>query len=262
MAQSKDFPDLRFVLARAYGKGRDGKGIRVIVIHYTAGSERSTSAEDGASYDQRRTDGTSTHFFHDRDSTIQCVLLQDRANAARHRGNRIGIQHELCGSAQTRAQWLDAASEATLRQAAKQVARECKMFGIPARRLTVSETRRAWTEYPDGPRGIVGHVDCTKAFPEDLGDHTDPGKDFPWDVFLDMVRDEMTPAPPQEDTMAISDDDATKIARAVLNAKLGRSEETVGQDLQDDDAPAIEVLNGKLDRVLAILDPIPPTPPA
>ena len=25
-----------------------------------------------------------------------------------HRGNRLGIQHELCGTQQTRAQWLDA----------------------------------------------------------------------------------------------------------------------------------------------------------
>jgi hypothetical protein len=56
----------------------------------------------------------------------------------------------------------------------------------------VAETRAAWDNFPSGPKGIVGHVDCTKAYPEDGGDHTDPGPEFPWDVFLDLVKQEMT----------------------------------------------------------------------
>lgn len=265
--QSSEYPDLKFVEARAYGRGRDGKAVRYIVIHYTAGSERSTSAEDGAAYDQRRTDGVSTHYFHDRDSTVQCVLTGHRANAARHRGNRLGIQHELCGTAQTRAQWLDAASLPTLRNAAKQVARDCLKFDIPVRRLSVPETRAAWTDYPRGPKGIVGHVDCTRAYPEDRGDHTDPGEDFPWDIFLGMVWVELDKLQESEDDMAItiSDDDAVKIARAVVNQRLGKSTETVGMDLQDDDAPAIASLGerlatveGKLDEIIRLVTPPPP----
>lgn len=190
MARSPEYPDLQFVEPRAWGEGRDGKSVRYLVIHYTAGSERSTSAEDGASYDQDRTDGTSTHYFIDQNSVVQCVLTKDRANAARHKGNRLGIQYELCGTVQTRAQWLDAASLPTLRLAAKQAARDCIKYNIPVRRLTVAQTRSAWTDYPNGPKGIVGHVDCTNAYPEDGGDHTDPGTQFPWDVFLEMVQDE------------------------------------------------------------------------
>jgi N-acetyl-anhydromuramyl-L-alanine amidase AmpD len=208
MAQSPEYPDLRWVPPKAFGFGRDGKAVRFVVIHYTAGAERSTSAEDGAAYDARRTDGTSTHYFVDQNSIVQCVRTTDRANAARSKGNRLGIQYELCGTVQTRAQWLDAASSATLRLAARQVARDCRKYGIPVRRLTVAETRRAWTEFPNGPRGIVGHVDCTNAYPEDGGDHTDPGPQFPWDLFLDLVQAELEP----EDDMSWTDDVITNPA--------------------------------------------------
>lgn len=191
MARSVEYPDLPYVQAKGYGKGRDGKAVRYIVIHYTAGSERSTSAEDGAAYDQTRTNGVSTHVFADSTGLVQCVLTTDRANAARRKGNRLGVQIELCGTVQTRAQWLDPASLATLRHAARWAARVCKQYSLPVRRLSVDETRRAWDEFPKGPRGIVGHVDCTLAYPEDGGDHTDPGKEFPWDVFLGMVQEEI-----------------------------------------------------------------------
>lgn len=265
MVQSKEYPDLRWIPPRSFTRGRDGKGVRFIVIHYTAGSERATSAEDGALYNQRRTDGTSAHYFIDRDSVVQGVETKDRAHCARRRGNTLGIQYELCGTAQTRAQWLDPPSYATLKNAARQAARDCRKYDIPVRRLSVEQTRQAWTKYPDGPKGFVGHVDCTYAFPEDNGDHTDPGKDFPWDVFLNMVREFLAPDE-EEGHVPITDEDALKIAQAVLNQKIGRSTETVGMDLQDDDAPAIASLGerlatveGKLDRVLALLDP--ETPP-
>ncbi|GLW32282.1 N-acetylmuramoyl-L-alanine amidase [Actinoplanes regularis] len=258
--QSAEYPDLLLMEPRSWGSGRDGKAVRYIVIHYTAGAERSTSAEDGAAYDQRRTDGTSTHYFVDRDSVVQCVRTEDRANAARHRGNRLGIQYELCGTAQTRAQWLDAASLATLKLAAAQVARDCRRYGIPVRRLSVAETRRAWTEYPAGPRGIVGHVDCTRAYPEDGGDHTDPGPEFPWDTFLSLVKDEMDGDDMTKDEMLAllrSDEGKAAIAAAagtgVHNVKLGRSDVTIGAALAtlltrsaDDDLDESAIIAGVL----------------
>jgi hypothetical protein len=184
MAQSPEYPDLRWMPPKSWTDA-NRTAVQLIVIHTTEGSEGPTSAEDGAGYDQRRTDGTSTHFFHDRDSTVQCVRTADQAHAARAQGNRRGIQHELCGRAgQGAAGWDDPDSQGTLRQAAKQCARDAKKWGIPVRRLTVAQVAA-------GDKGICGHVDITHAFPQDNGTHTDPGPTFPWSQFLDLVRAEM-----------------------------------------------------------------------
>lgn len=195
VAQSPEYPDLPFVRPKAYGTGRDGKAVRYLVVHYTAGSETRTSAEDGAAYDARRTDGTSCHYMVDQDSVVQEVRTKDRSNSAFSKGNRLGIHYEFCGTAQTRGQWLDPASRATIRNAARQMARDAAKYGIPIRRLSVSEVRRAWYEFPNGPKGIVGHVDITRAYPEDGGTHTDPGEAFPWDVLLADINSFMGATP-------------------------------------------------------------------
>lgn len=190
---NQEYPDLPFVPPRAYGTGRAGYQVQYAVVHYTAGAERSTSAEDGAAYDQRRLDGTSCHYFHDQNSTVQCVYTWDRSNSAYSYGNRLGIHHELCGTAQTREQWLDPASDGTLWQAAKQIARDCQKYGLPVRKLTPSQMNAGW-------KGICGHADVTLAY--GLGDHMDPGAAFPWDVLLARVQQFLappTPTPQEED---------------------------------------------------------------
>lgn len=208
--ENQEYPDLPFVPPRAYGTGRAGYAVQYVVVHYTAGSERATSAEDGALYDQRRTDGTSCHYFHDQNSTVQCVYTWDRANSAFFYGNRLGIHHELCGTQQTREQWLDPASDGTLWQAAKQIARDCQKYGLPVRWLTPQQMR-------NGERGICGHAEVTLAY--GLGDHMDPGTEFPRDVLLARVQQFLAPTPtPQteeEDDMGVLyhaiDDNGTQI---------------------------------------------------
>jgi hypothetical protein len=181
---SPEYPDLPWVTPRSWTNA-NRSSVQLIVIHTTEGHENVTSAEDGAAYDARRTDGTSTHFFHDANSTVQCVRTNDIAHAARSQGNKRGIQYELCGRAgQGAAGWADAASQGTLRQAARQCARDARKWDIPVRHLTVAQVAA-------GAKGFCGHVDISRAFPQDGGDHTDPGPTFPWSAFLDMVRDEI-----------------------------------------------------------------------
>lgn len=234
MAQSPEYPDLPFVPPKAFGRGRDGYRVQYIVVHYTAGSERSSSAEDGAAYDARRTDGVSTHYFVDQDSTVQCVLTSDRANAAFQYGNRLGIQYELCGTVQTRAQWLDAASEATLTRAARQMARDCVKYGLPVRRLTVAQMRA-------GERGLCGHVDVTDAY--GLGDHRDPGAEFPWDVLLSLVS-----------SFVNGEDVDPNIVTALLggSTQSGYLEVPSNHDLPEWAKGAIEYCNRKVESRLNI----------
>lgn len=181
MAKSSEYPDLTCIPPKSYSIGRPYGRPIWIVCHTTEGSEGKTSAEAGAAYDAVRNDGTSTHYFHDEDTTIQCVRTENRANAAKGTGNHRGIHHELCGrAAQNVAQWDDAASQGTIEHFAKQAARDSTKWKIPVRKLTIAQVRAYES-------GFCEHNDISKAFGE--SDHSDPGRNYPWDETLRLVRD-------------------------------------------------------------------------
>jgi len=177
-------PGVPFIRPRSFSRGRPGGPPRFIVIHYTAGSEGPTAAEDGVAYDQRRTDGTSTHFFTDRNSIIQCVDTNDRSHAALYYGNLWGIHIEQCATAQSREQWLDPASRATIRNTAKVCAWAMRAHGIPLARLVGRQMRTG--------KGFGGHKDVTLGFPEDGGTHKDPDGNrpgsYPYDVLVANIK--------------------------------------------------------------------------
>lgn len=181
---------------RSYTAGR-ARAPQFVTLHYTAGSEGPSSAEAGADYDKRRTDGTSTHYFTDSlGPALQEVPDGDRAHAALYHGNEIGIHIEICGTVQTREQWLDSVSYATLVTTAALTREICANHGFALRRLSVAETRAAYYNAPGSrPTGITDHNACTLAFPEDGGSHTDVGTAFPWDVFMALVTSGPNPSP-------------------------------------------------------------------
>ena len=177
---------------KSYTKGRQSGQPRVCVIHTTEGGKGYGKAAAGVSYDKRRTDGTSCHVFVDAGEALCEVYYYDTAHAARTRGNAIGIQFELCGYA-SQSGILDDIWMRTLAIAAKEVALACAQYGIPVRRLSTDQVRQAYYGSGDSrPKGICGHIDITNAFPEDDGSHTDPGSNFPWAMFLNMVNAALT----------------------------------------------------------------------
>lgn len=178
---------------RSFTQGR-ARPVQFVTLHYTAGSEGPLSAETGAQYDKTRPDGTSTHYFTDSlGPALQEVPDGYRAHTARFHGNEIGIHIEICGTRQTRSQWLDGTSLATLKTTAWLVSVLIQRHGLAFRRLSVAQTRAAYYAPPgQRPTGINDHYACTYAFPEDGGTHEDVGAEFPWDVFLGLVGQNLT----------------------------------------------------------------------
>lgn len=184
MTQSKEFPQYAWIPARSWTPGRLAGQPSVIFMHTTEGSEGTTSAEADALYGQTRTDGTSTHFSVDQDTTVQCVLTTDEAHTARRHGNDVGVHIENCGRAgQTAAQWDDEASRGTIEQAARLcVALRAERPGnYPLVNLTPEQLRAK-------QHGFAEHLDATLAWPEDGGTHSDPGPNYPWAKLFARIR--------------------------------------------------------------------------
>jgi hypothetical protein len=170
-----------FVQARNFKslKGEAPRKVRLIVIHDMEFPERLSAAEEVARYFATTPTPASAHICVDADSVVQCVYDRDVAYAAPG-ANSDGIQVELAGYArQTREQWLDDYGRRMLDRAARAVAQYCRKFSVPAVHLTNDQLRA-------GKRGIIGHYQASQVYKK--SDHMDPGKNFPWDVFLSLVH--------------------------------------------------------------------------
>ena len=182
MAKSPDHPELNFVQAAGYTKGRPDGPPLWIVIHDMEAGESSDRAESTAVYFASGSGGrnVSAHYCVDDNSVIQCVRLADSAWTVGNRpGNYRGINWELSGFArQTRAQWLDPFGRAMFAQAAPYIRADAARFGIPLRLCTVADL----TAFRPG---ITSHNDLRLAFGQTT--HTDPGPAFPWDVFMQIL---------------------------------------------------------------------------
>lgn len=157
----------------------NGRKIDLIVIHTMEMDEKGDTAESCARWFQNPVAKVSAHYCVDNDSIVQCVRDQDvgwHAPGANHDG--IGIEH-AGRAAQTGRDWSDAYSTAMLRRSAELVAGLCRAYAIPV----------TWLYAPDlvaGKRGITTHAAVSDAFKR--GTHWDPGKNFPVERYLGLVR--------------------------------------------------------------------------
>lgn len=171
-------------IAKNYTKGPRKGPIRLIVIHTMESQEKPKTAQQVAKwFASDNGPKASAHYCVDDKSAVKVVEDSDIAWAAPG-ANSDGLHIEIAGSArQTKGQWRDAFSLACLDQAAKVAAVWCVKYQIPVRRLNLNQV-------VDGKsKGFIGHVDATRAFPYLKGDHTDPGINFPWDLFLIKVTE-------------------------------------------------------------------------
>jgi hypothetical protein len=147
--------------------------------------ESQSCAENTANYFHTGAGGrsVSSHYCADNNSIVQCVLLRHSAWTVGNRpGNNRGINWELCGfAAQTRDMWLDAFGVAMFDRMVPIIKSDAAKYGIPLVKRTVAEL----TAYKPG---VTSHNDLRLAFGGTT--HTDPGTNFPWDVFMAKLTGE------------------------------------------------------------------------
>jgi hypothetical protein len=158
--------------------------IDLVVIHTMENTETPGQAMNVANWFANKyapkfpSPKASCHYCIDDEHIVQCVLERDvawHADAA----NRTGIGLEHSGrAAQSLTDWNDAYSAKQLQLSSGLVADICKRYQIPVVWLTATDLRA-------GKRGITGHVNVTQAYK--LGNHVDPGPNFPIDAYLAQV---------------------------------------------------------------------------
>lgn len=169
----------------AAGDGGPRTRTTCVVIHAT---DNTAGAAAEAGYATHRPDKTSAHFYIDDTTAIRALPLDNIAYGCLYHGNQISVQLELCGPS-------NHLSDATIRRAAGIAAEICRTYNLPIQKITAGQVR-------NGAKGICGHGDITAAFPEDHGDHTDPGAAFPWPTFINYIQAAANNANPGGDTMA------------------------------------------------------------
>lgn len=163
----------KYVRAAHDSGPRPASAVRLIVLHSTEGG---TAASVAAMF-HRQSATASTHFVVDDRETIR--MLPDLVVPWGAPGaNYHGLHMEHCGFAKwTRAEWRS--HDAELLASAEVIGKWSFLYGIPLQRLTVDQLKA-------GQRGVVTHLDCTRAFPG--GSHTDPGPGFPISYLLGRAR--------------------------------------------------------------------------
>lgn len=182
--------EYRYIPALKHGGPGNFPPTRV-VIHCTVSPCRSGGAVDTAKYFQSPNAGGSAHLVADPGRIVRCLPDQIIAYHAPPNTRSLGI--ELCdpmdGNA---ARWHDKDHTDMLRLAAVAVADWCRTYGIPIIKLGP-------TDLLAGDRGICGHTDVSQAWHRST--HWDPGPQFPWPMFLELVKQADAFAPSKGDDM-------------------------------------------------------------
>lgn len=160
---------------------RHGVTITLIAIHTNEGNNPADvfpdrTAENLAAYLDRPTTRASYHYIVDDDSAVN-YLPDHVASWSLLSGNSRALNLCMTGWARwSRDEWLQ--HRQMLGRAAALVRDWCARHKIPPRKLSPVQVGLDL-------QGICGHVDWTVGKRD--GDHTDPGPNFPWDVFIDYV---------------------------------------------------------------------------
>lgn len=176
-----DLNTLPFIRCRWY-RAANGRHIDYVAVHSMEFYERPDAAEWCANYFATTDRKASTHFTADNDSIIRCAHDHEvcySANGINHNGLHI----EMAGFAgQSAGDWADDYSRRMIVRVAALTAALCARYNVPATFVDAAGLLQ-------GARGITTHREAELAFP--YGGHTDPGPNFPMDLFINSVRSQM-----------------------------------------------------------------------
>ena len=171
-----------------FGNPRSTNGLQGICIHTTE-NDLGAPAEGVANY-QINTETGSYHVLVDNTTNDNVNSIRENTDdwltwSAGWTGNQIAVHLSFVArAAMSRAQWLSA--ERMLNEGADVCAYWVKLYNFPIEKIDAAGLRA-------GRRGFFGHADVSAAWRE--VNHTDPGANFPWDIFLQKVRDRVHAKP-------------------------------------------------------------------
>lgn len=214
-----------FIQARFYTPAnRSPEDIMYIVIHDMEVTEDSMTSAEGVGnfFNGPNSSRGSAHYGVDQDSIVQYVEDHDVAWGAPNVNNN-GLHFEHAGYArQSRDEWLDEASLNILKRSAVLTRRKADACGIQLKHLSDDELKAG------NVKGFIGHADASRVLGG--GDHWDPGPDFPWDVYMNLVINGTTTQPSHDDSeeeedifMALDPALAAKLAQAQYEAAVTTS---------------------------------------
>ena len=182
-----------------FGEPRPESEIRVIVEHVTV-NDPGTPAANVANYQLRTASGS----YHEIVDTSPTLIVENTPRwltwSAGPKGNRIGLHRSfVMRGTESEADWRR--YDEMLRVGAQRDAGWATRYGIPVRKIGPAQLRV-------GEKGFCGHHDISLAWGE--SDHVDPGPGFPWDYYLQLVREcqaSQSPELKEDEDMSFTDDD-------------------------------------------------------
>lgn len=168
-------------------ESRSGTPVTLVLIHTNEGDNKPDdvgndhTAEALAAYCDRECTagrGKSYHKITDDDSTVTTVP-DDRAAWSAKGANKRGLNLCFTGwSHWSQTDWLHHGT--MLDRGAAEVRTWGALYDIPLRKVNGAQIRA-------GLKGIGGHGDWSDSNLDD-SDHTDPGPNFPWDIFIAKIN--------------------------------------------------------------------------